>query len=374
MGFLDSTRNINLSCPVNQLGYGVAGLNISKALSDLGHSISLFLIGNLEAPENYHENLKQMIANSRMPDWNAPSIRIWHQHDMSQFVGRGDKYGFPIFELDGFVDLELHHLSYLDYWFVTSEWSKSILVKELKKVLGDEDVSDRIFVIPLGVDRNIFTESVSRRKETIFYNCGKWEVRKGHDVLVKAFNEAFTEEDDVELWMMCDNPFYSEEDNFKWERLYRTSKLGEKIRIIPRQQTQEDVYNIMSQTDCGVFPARAEGWNLELLEMMSCGKNVIATNYSSHTEFCNSENCMLVETTELEDAHDGKWFRGQGQWAKLEEAQITQIADHMKKVHEDKKKDNLNINQAGVDTAKKFSWENSARKILEAIEANDSHS
>ena len=46
----------------------------------------------------------------------------------------------------------------------------------------------------------------------------------------------------------------------------------------------------------------------------------------------------------------------------------------MKKVHEDKKKDNLNINQAGVDTAKKFSWENSARKILEAIEANDSHS
>ena len=68
----------------------------------------------------------------------------------------------------------------------------------------------------------------------------------------------------------------------------------------------------MSQTDCGVFPARAEGWNLELLEMMSCGKNVIATNYSSHTEFCNSENCMLVETTELEDAHDGKWFRGQG--------------------------------------------------------------
>ena len=359
---------------MNQLGYGVAGLNISKALSDLGHSISLFVIGNLEAPENYHENLKQMIANSRMPDWNAPSIRIWHQHDMSQFVGRGDKYGFPIFELDGFVDLELHHLSYLDYWFVTSEWSKSILVKELKKVLGDEDVSDRIFVIPLGVDRNIFTESVSRRKETIFYNCGKWEVRKGHDVLVKAFNEAFTEEDDVELWMMCDNPFYSEEDNFKWERLYRTSKLGEKIRIIPRLQTEDDVYNIMSQTDCGVFAARAEGWNLELLEMMSCGKNVIATNYSSHTEFCNSENCMLVETTELEEAHDGKWFRGQGQWAKLEEAQITQIADHMKKVHEDKKKDNLNINQAGVDTAKKFSWENSARKILEAIEANDSHS
>ena len=87
MSFLDTTHSINLACPINQLGYGVAGLNISKALGDLGHSVSLFVIGNLEAPENYHENLKQIIGNSRMPDWNAPSIRIWHQHDMTMFVG-----------------------------------------------------------------------------------------------------------------------------------------------------------------------------------------------------------------------------------------------------------------------------------------------
>ena len=371
MAFLDSTLNINLSCPINQLGYGIAGLNIAKALHDLKHSVGLFVIGNLEAPENYHEDLKQMISNSRIPNWNAPSIRIWHQHDMAQFVGRGDKYGFPIFELDGFIDLELHHLGYLDYWFVTSEWAKSILSQQLKRVIGEEDINEKISVIPLGVDRNIFRESVSNRKETIFYNCGKWEVRKGHDVLVHAFNEAFNDDDDVELWMMCDNPFYPEEENFKWERLYRTSKLGEKIRIIPRQKTQEDVSNIMSQTDCGVFPSRAEGWNLELLEMMSCGKSVIATDYSSHTEFCNKVNCMLVETTDLEEAHDGKWFRGQGKWAKIDQAQITQIAEHMREVHEKKKKDELNINQAGVDTAKKLNWENSAKKILEAIEKNE---
>ena len=120
----------------------------------------------------------------------------------------------------------------------------------------------------------------------------------------------FNEDDKVELWMLCDNPFYTEDENFKWERLYRTSKLGDKIKIIPRQQMQEDVYNIMMQADCGVFPARAEGWNLDLLEMMSCGKQTIATNYSAHTEFCNEDNCMLVETTEMVDAEDGKWFRG----------------------------------------------------------------
>ena len=45
----------------------------------------------------------------------------------------------------------------------------------------------------------------------------------------------------------------------------------------------------------------------------------------------------------------------------------------MREVHEKKKKDELNINQAGVDTAKKFSWKNSAEKVIEAIEKDDSH-
>ena len=73
----------------------------------------------------------------------------------------------------------------------------------------------------------------------------------------------------------------------------------------------------MSQADCGVFPAKAEGWNLDLLEMMSCGKSTIATNYSGHTEFCNKENCYLVDLPEMETAEDGKWFRGQGEWGKI---------------------------------------------------------
>jgi hypothetical protein len=76
---------------------------------------------------------------------------------------------------------------------------------------------------------------------------------------------------------------------------------------------------------------------------------------------------------EKEEAMDGKWFRGQGKWAKIDEKQVTELAEHMRKVHEKKKEDALNINQAGVDTAKKFSWESSAKKILEAIEKNDSH-
>ena len=51
MAFLDSTQNINLSCPINQLGYGVTGLNLAKSLHDLKHSVALFVIGNIEIQE-----------------------------------------------------------------------------------------------------------------------------------------------------------------------------------------------------------------------------------------------------------------------------------------------------------------------------------
>ena len=66
----------------------------------------------------------------------------------------------------------------------------------------------------------------------------------------------------------------------------------------------------MSKVDVGIFPSRAEGWNLEILELMSCGKHIITTNYSAHTEFCNKENALLVDIDELETAYDGKWFLG----------------------------------------------------------------
>ena len=115
--------------------------------------------------------------------------------------------------------------------------------------------------------------------------------------------------------MMNHNPFLSQEQEREWVDLYKDSKMGEKIEMLPRVGTHQEVANIMRQMDCGVFPSRAEGWNLEAIEMMSCGKQVIITDYSAHTEFCNEENSLLVNIDNKEDAYDGIWFHGQGRWA-----------------------------------------------------------
>lgn len=354
-------KNINLMCPLNPLGYGVTGLNIVKSLSKICN-LSLFPIGQMQIDEKDGPIVSQCYENSMFYDYNAPSVKIWHQNDMSLFPGKGLRIGYPIFELDDFNNIERHNLKSVDALFVCSEWAKKVI-----KSLGIN--TGRIYVVPLGVDPSIFSIQVNLNTDkTIFFNCGKWEIRKGHDVLHQIFNKAFTPNDNVELWMMNHNPFISAQDESNWQKLYTNSPMGDKIRFIPRVASHKEVYNIMSTVDCGIFPSRAEGWNLELLEMLACGKHVITTNYSAHTEFCNNTNSLLVDITNLEKAYDGKWFHGKvGNWASIEEPQIDQFVEHMRTVHNRKKRGELGLNEGGINTAREFTWDNSARKIMEYV-------
>ena len=92
--------NINLSAPANPLGYGVVGLNVLKSLYEKDHRVAFWPIGNVECDESDAPMIHETIANQSSYDNKAPSLRIWHQHDLAQHVGKGKNCAFPIFELD----------------------------------------------------------------------------------------------------------------------------------------------------------------------------------------------------------------------------------------------------------------------------------
>ena len=347
---------INFTSPANPLSYGVVGINILKSLVRRGHEVAFFpiLFGTeCDLSDQDREMVHECIDRQSRFDPSAPSIRVFHQHNLAKHVGKGPHCGFPIFELDCLTEREAHHIRCQDLVFVCSHWAQSI-IKQYDK--------DSV-VIPLGVDANLFRpNNLESWDSTRFVNIGKWEVRKGHDVLVEAFNRAFEPSDDVELWMMNHNPFLSKEEENEWRHLYKSSKMGNRIFFLEKVDSHKEVADIMNRTDCGVFPSRAEGWNLEALEMMACGKEVIITGCTGHTEFCNIKNSKLIHISEQEEAFDGVWFVGQGNWSHLGEEQIDQCVEHMREVHKNKK-----FNKQGVKTAQKFSWDNSASKIIEAI-------
>ncbi len=356
--------HLNLIAPINQLGYGVVGYNVLKSLQSAGHDVSYFPLGSptWDTDLTFVRNAMEQAKSFEVA---APSIRIWHQNDLAMFPGGGRRIGWPIFELNKFTDVERLHLSSVDQLFVCSEWAKKVLEdNDIKPPLG-------IKVIPLGVDTSIFHRSEEAdqhraywtQDKTVFLNVGKWEVRKGHNELLEAFNAAFTPGDKVELWMLNHNHFIGKE-NEVWKTKYLASEMGASVRIIPRMNSQKELCDVFNSVDFGVFPAHAEGWNLEPLELMACGIPSIVTNYSGHTEYCNGDNSFLVEPNGMESAEDGRWFHGNGEWCTFE---LDALVDAMRAAHDYKQSGSKKLEAGMKATVEKYSWAHTVKAIEEAL-------
>lgn len=360
--------DINLIAPINELGYGVVGSNILQSLNAAGHSVALWPIGgkiNWPGSPEFKQVAENAVKKAELYNSSAPSIRIWHQFELDMFPGSGPRIAWPIFELDTFNERELHHLRNVDHIFVCSEWAK--------KVLKDNEIDVPSTVVPLGIDPSIFYLDDAARKErpywtkdtTIFINIGKWEKRKGHDELIAAFTAAFSPGDNVELWMINSNPFINT-GNIVWKKKYANTPMCGHIKFFPRFEGHHHLRKIFNHVDCGIFPSHAEGWNLEIPELMACGAHIIATNYSGHTEFINEDNASLLDVTGMEPADDGMWFHGQGNWCTYD---MTQLVTHMRMLHERKQDKTLGLNTAGIKTAERFTWANSVKIIEQTLSA-----
>ena len=361
--------NINFTGPCNFSGYGISGLNILLNLDKLEHNVAWWPIGGTQADKSHHEILQKCMTNQQTFDRDSSSIRLWHQFDLAQHVGKGQKYNFTFFELDKFRPNEIIHLQSGNHVIVSSQWARWIVLKETN--LSPEEVH----VVPLGVDRTIFNENKSilpintENKPCVFLSVGKIELRKCSDIIIETFNDAFEITDNVELWMMWENPHPKIQEQLpEWRAMVQNSKLADKIKLIPYMQTHQEVGEVMKLADCGVFPSKAEAWNLELLEMMSCGKQIITTNFSGHTEFVSDENSYLIQIDKVEPAYDGIWFHGDvGNWASFDEPQKETLIQHMRTVHKLKQSGELKLNEAGIQTAKEFSWTNTAQTLIDVI-------
>ena len=349
---------INFLAPINNAtGYGITSTNIWKEIRKRT-DVAMYSLGNISLENSNDQNILQNDMNNALSGntKSAPCLKIWHMNDLFNRIGNG-KYGvFPFFEIDKLKPIEVAGLKHADVVFTTCEWSK--------KIIANHGIDEsKIKICPLAVDHSIFSPSTQPPKNNSstykFINIGKWEVRKGHDILVHLFNEAFTKDDDVELWMINHNPFLQPAQIQQWQDTYMGSKLGNKIKCFDRLGTHAEVAALIHQADCGVYISRAEGWNNEIPETMAMNKPIIATNYSAHTAYCNKDNSFLVDVEELEPAVDGIWFDGFGKWAKLGVKQMEQIVEHMRYVY----KNDIRSNKAGLDTAAALTWANTAKII-----------
>jgi glycosyltransferase involved in cell wall biosynthesis len=304
---------VNFIAPFCRTGYGITGAHLLQSMMALDAEVSFFPLGSVDKSILPFPELDAALSAQDHFDRSAASVRLAQQFDLALHVGNGPRVGFPIFELDRFDRRSLHHLHSQDRLLVCSEWARGVLRQNgIWKTPVD--------IVPLGVDRNVFHEKLpaGTTADTQFLSVGKLESRKGQLELLRAFESAFTPGDAVRLTLICANPFVTEKEMEALCKPFRSSKMARRITMVTKPYaTQHDVARAMAMSDCGVFVSRAEGWNLEALEMLSCGRQVIATDYSAHTEFLTGTNARLIAVDGVEQASTGQ----PGAWATWQQRQ-----------------------------------------------------
>ena len=355
--------NLNYATYINnKTSYSVSGLNFLREFIKEGINVRLFPMDNPTPESNEHgEIIQKTFYQNNIQKWDAPSLRFAHAFDGFNHVSK-HRILYTVFELDRINPLEESSILSNDLVITSSSYHAQVLSK----------YHSNVRVVPLGVDHGIFNASPASTRSllgipedaTVFINVGKFERRKCHREICDAFNLAFDPGDNAYLVLLSQNLFI---DNNEWNSYYKNSKMGSNILLLEKQSSQRDVADLMKSSDCLVAPSRAEGFNLPVIEAMACGKHVITTNVTAMSDYCSTLNSHLIELSSMEVAYDKPFFNGQGNWFRWEQKHTKKLADLFHYIHYLKQHDDLKQNINGLATAAQYSWQNSAKELIEVI-------
>lgn len=149
-----------------------------------------------------------------------------------------------------------------------------------------------VHVLPHGYDPEIYNTNVTplrlkTKKAFKFLFVGGTIYRKGFDILLKAFLETFTKDDDVALIIkdFGNNTYYKgwTSDTEIEKALNRTD--SPELIYIRDELTEKNMASLYRACDCLVQPYRGEGFCLPVLEAMACGLTSIVTSGGATDDF-----------------------------------------------------------------------------------------
>ena len=166
-----------------------------------------------------------------------------------------------------------------DQLWVPTKWQKECTVKQ-----GYPE--EKIKVVPEGVDTNKFFPIQKKKgKNFKFILVGRWDYRKSVTEIIQSFLSTFKNNENVELLLIIDNPFTKDKLTTQ-ERLDKFGFTDDKIKVSGFMEENEYIETLQN-SDCLITCARAEGWNLPLIEAMACGVPVICSDYGAQLEFAD---------------------------------------------------------------------------------------
>ena len=238
---------------------------------------------------------------SHKDEYRADIDIILEEHDHHYFYDAYDGYkiGYNVWESTRYSEQFFQQLLTLDELWVPTKWQKQISIEQ-----GYPE--DKIFVIPEGVDGKTFkpTSKPKKKDKFQFVIVGRWDYRKGIKESIEGFLKAFPDNQSVELLLNVENPYPVDGINSTEERLKHYGLKDDRIKILKFLDRKQYI-SLLQNANVIISCARAEGWNLPLIESLACGTPSIYTKCSGQLEFTKSEG-LGVDILGEEPATNGK--------------------------------------------------------------------
>lgn len=269
---------------------------------------------------------------------------------------------------------------YCDEVWLPNEWNKTVFLANPRL-----KYEDKLQVMPYGIEfweprPNVLVPKLNDGKFN-FVCASRWANMKGWDVLLKAFIEEFTQEENVRLFIKTTlNQQAALNDATVGQAvadLIRELRIPDppEIGIDTRPFGYQDMFNLYGACQCAVLPHRAEGVGRFQAEAMGTGLPLITTNWGGPAEFINEDNAFPLRHGEPEQVRkkcDWLWYYSNefgdiGQkWVEPDQQHLQEL---MRKVFEmSPEKRNEIGEKAKVSVREHFDWSKCIENRLKRLE------
>jgi glycosyltransferase involved in cell wall biosynthesis len=370
----------------NNFGWGVCGKYLARELSNLTHvkyitetftveqigdELDYRLLKDLLASKEDLDRLQSLEGTGSNIEPVIQAIRGNDLQPWGQRINSSKKIGYTFFE-DNILS---------DNWIKDAKEYFNVIVagsKWCEEILQEHGLQNTKTIIQ-GIDPALFNPHYNEKEyfkdKFVIFSGGKFELRKGQDLVIRAFRHLQQKYKDVllitswyNIWQhslqtMESSPyikFKADEENYNafMNSLLAMNGISLESVITLPSKANIAMSKIYKNTDIGLFPNRCEGGtNLVLMEYMACGKPAIASFSSGHRDILTEKNALLIKSMKSMTIQ-----RHGNVVAHWDDPDLDEIIDKLEwaYLHRDRL-DEIGWN-AGEDLAKK-TWKESARQF-----------
>ena len=258
-------------------------------------------------------------------------------------------------------------LEYDQLW-VPSTWARDCAIKQ-----GFPE--DRVKVVPEGVDGTIFHPATEVTKLPSEYDdgrfkfllFGRWDSRKSITEIIQTFLKTFDKSEPVDLVVSIDNPFPEPDQKGKTTEQYlRHLGLDDPRIHVKHFPPLEEYISYLQHGHVFVSCSRSEGWNLPLIQAISCGIPTICSEYGAQLDFAKGVSHMV----RIKEMRPIKYLfmYDNPPPGEFSEPDFDHLSEVMRELHDNYPVYTEKAMKDAYGVIEKFKWENAAKIASKLID------